>query len=379
MNSSEKASHQLVLTPTQSDGQATARHYRDGSPLLVTWTSGVLSSMEPGDEKEAGDLWIAPGLIDLQVNGYAGVDFQRDDHVSEESLLKMVRAMKRDGCHRTLLTLITAPWEDLTRRMRNYRKIIQANPELKAALPGWHIEGPFLSHEPGFSGAHNPSYMHDPTPGQIREFKEIVGDDPMLLTLAPEREGSEAAIREAVNCGFVISFGHTNASASQLHAGVKAGGRAFTHFGNGVTQQLDRHDNILWRVLNEPSLVVGLIPDSIHVSPALFRIFHRTIDPALIYWTTDAMAAGGAPPGLYSIAGIEVMVGEDRVVRNPVTKTFAGSALEPIEGIRRGSKMLDRRWQDVWDFFSANPARLMGLPSDLSVGSPAGFCLLRES
>ena len=91
------------------------------------------------------------------------------------------------------------------------------------------------------------------------------------------------------------------------------------------------------------------------------------------------MAAAGAPNGLYSIGSMEVMVGSDRVVRNPVTNGFAGSALEPIEGIRRGASMLRTSWRDVWNYFSINPAKLMHLPGDLTPGSTAGFCLIRES
>jgi N-acetylglucosamine-6-phosphate deacetylase len=140
---------------------------------------------------------------------------------------------------------------------------------------------------------------------------------------------------------------------------------------------LDRHENILWTVLNEPTLTAGIIPDGIHVSPALFAILHEVLTPARVYWTTDAMSAAGAPPGRYTIGEIEVAVGADQIVINPATNTFAGSALTPIEGIRRGAQMLNRPWQDVWDLFSVNPARLMGLSADLSPGSAAGFCLLR--
>ena len=336
--------------------------------------------MEPARPEEAGDLWIAPGLIDLQVNGYAGVDFQQEtDAITEEGLLQAVRALRRDGCPRILLTLITSPWEKLKANIGRYREIILGNPELRQAIPGWHIEGPFLSDQPGFSGAHNPAWMTDPSPEMVRELRSCVGDDPVLLTLAPERSNSAAAIREAVECGFVVSGGHSNASREALRESADAGARAFTHLGNGCPQQLDRHDNILWRVIEESRLTAGLIPDGIHVSPALFRILHRAMDHDRIYWTTDAMSAAGAPSGRYTLGSIELMVGDDRIVRHPVTKTFAGSALEPFEGICRGAQMLETSWREVWDYFSTHPARLMNLSSELAPGSPAGFCLIREN
>lgn len=355
-------------------------HYRLDMPVRVSWQDHRLTSIEPGYEKDADGLWIAPGLLDLQVNGYGGVDFQQDPaKITEEGLLTAVRQLRRDGCPRILLTLITAPWEQLKAAISAYRAIILANPELRAAIPGWHIEGPFLSDQPGFAGAHNPAWMMDATPGHIRELKALVGDDPLLLTLAPERHNSAAVIREAVQCGFVVSAGHSNVPAASLREATQAGLAAYTHLGNGCPQQLDRHDNILWRVIDTPPLVAGLIPDRIHVAPMLFRLFHRALGPERIYWTTDAMAAAGAPVGRYTLGAGEFQVGEDRVVRNPATNGFAGSALEPIEGIRRGAEMLGLSWREVWDFFSNHPAKLIGLPGDLSISSPAGFCLIREN
>lgn len=368
-----------TLIPLPPERTLTAQHYRGGQPLRITWDEcGVLTTVELGDRSDAADLWLAPGLLDLQVNGYAGVDFQRDESATEPALLEAVRALRRDGCRRIFLTLITAEWKSLLQRIQRYRTIIQQNAELRQSIVGWHIEGPFLSDQPGYCGAHNPAWMRNPTPADMQELRLIAESDPVLLTLAPEREGSEAAIAEAVRCGFVVSLGHTQANREQVKAAEIAGATAFTHLGNGCPQKLDRHENILWTVLNEPTLTAGIIPDGIHVSPALFAILHEVLTPARVYWTTDAMSAAGAPPGRYTIGEIEVAVGADQIVINPATNTFAGSALTPIEGIRRGAQMLNRPWQDVWDLFSVNPARLMGLSADLSPGSAAGFCLLRS-
>jgi N-acetylglucosamine-6-phosphate deacetylase len=368
---------QPVCLPVPERGSAIVRHYRDGYVFAAEWDATGLLSLVPAPEEDPGHLWIAPGLIELQVNGYGGIDFQRD--CSPEDLHTAAAALRRDGCLRTLLTLITCPWDEMLRKVENLRTIIRKDSTLSRAFPGWHIEGPFLSDQKGFSGAHDPRWMRDPRPEDIARLKAVVGDDPVLLTIAPERPGSVEAVAAAVRHGFVVSFGHTNASAAQLRAAHEAGGRAFTHLGNGCTQQLDRHDNIIWRVIDEAGIVAGIIPDTHHVSPPLFRILHRTLGPDRIYWTTDAMAAAGAAEGWYTIGDARLHVGPDRVVRNPETNTFAGSALDPIEGIRRGARMLGRPWQEVWDYFSAHPARLMNLHGELAVGSPAGFCLLQTA
>jgi N-acetylglucosamine-6-phosphate deacetylase len=158
---------------------------------------------------------------------------------------------------------------------------------------------------------------------------------------------------------------------------VTAGGPAgFTHLGNGCPATLDRADNILWRALDTPGLTCGLIPDRWHVSPALFRLIHRLVDPDSIYYTTDAMAAAGAPPGTYRLGHLELEVGPEQIVRLPGTPNLAGSALTPIEGVRRAAEMLDGDWQDAWKKFSTAPARFMGLPENFTVGAPATFALI---
>lgn len=353
------------------------RHYRDGSSWVAVWDSTGLIKLDPALTEADTDLWIAPALFDLQVNGYAGTDFQKE--CNREALRRAAQALHSDGCQRALLTLITCPWDHMLQKVARLREVVQGDADLVRAFPGWHFEGPFLSDQPGFSGAHEPRWMSDPSPEQIRDLKTIVENDPVIMTFAPERKNSVEAIAGAVGCGFVVSFGHTDASAAQLHAAIEAGGRVFTHLGNGCPQKLDRHDNILWRVLDETKLTAGIIPDGDHVSPSLFRLLHRALGPSRVYWTTDAIAAAGAPNGRYSLGEIEFDVGPDRVARNPKTNSFAGSALEPIEGIRRGSRMLGLPWQKVWDYFSTQPAQVMSLPGELAPGSPAGFCLLRES
>src|SRR5439155_25511530 len=163
--------------------------------------------------------------FDLQVNGYGGVDFQTDS-LSAEDLLSAVRHLRTAGCTRFLATLITDEWPKMTGRLRRLRSLRSQSAELNAAIAGWHIEGPFLSTEPGFHGAHDPALMCDPTSEHILELRSITGNDPVLLTLSPERPGSLAAIELAVSRGIKVSLGHTNASADVLKQAIAAGATA---------------------------------------------------------------------------------------------------------------------------------------------------------
>jgi N-acetylglucosamine-6-phosphate deacetylase len=185
------------------------------------------------------------------------------------------------------------------------------------------------------------------------------------------------AIERAAALGIRVSLGHTNASAEVLRAAQRAGATGFTHLGNGCPQQMDRHDNILWRVLDRSGLAASVIPDQIHVSPTLFRLMHRLIPAHQLLYTTDAMAAAGAKPGRYTLGPMELDVGEDQVVRLPGRTNYAGSALRPIDGVFRAARMLGCGWRDVWFHFSQVPAAFLGLPSGLAVGRPATFCLLK--
>ncbi len=356
-------------------GTLCAREYRTGKGIQVAWQSGAVTCVEPAEVTE--DIWIAPGLTDLQVNGYGGVDFQ-DSALTLESLRKAVRALQRDGCFQFFPTLITDDWSAMIARLRRIRGFREQCPELQAAIAGWHLEGPFLSPVPGYCGAHPKEKMIRPTPGHIRELREATGNDPVLLTVAPEQEGVLEVLPLAASLGIRISLGHSNASAAQLAAAVRGGAVSFTHLGNGCPQALDRHDNILWRVIGSEALHPGLIPDSIHISPALFRILHRAMDPARFWYTTDAVHPAGAPCGRYRIlGGTEVEVGPDQVVRVPGAANFAGSALRPLEGIFRAAEMLGCSWREVWDRFTLQPRHWMGMKDAAIVpGGAASFCIL---
>lgn len=360
------------------NGEIEALHFKTGKPVRVTWKKGVVSSVEElsgaKQNTPADASWIAPTLFDVQINGYGGIDFQRDDFTGDE-LLTAARKLREHDCAKFFLTLITADWPKLTARFQRAKQLREQSNELRSAIAGWHIEGPFMSSAPGFHGAHDPALMLDPTSQKIDELCNIAAGDPLLLTISPERSGAINAIEHAVSRGAKVSLGHTNASAEIIMQAVEAGATGFTHLGNGCPRDLDRHDNILWRIFERPELTVSLIPDKIHVSPALFRLVHRTLPN--IFYTTDAMSAAGVGPGKYKLGTMELEVAEDQVVRLPGKPNFAGSALRPIDGVFRAAEMLNVPWQQTWQRAAEAPARFMGLKNEIAVGLPANFCIIR--
>jgi len=348
-----------------------ARHYQTGEGHRIVYGDGEIESVEPAEAPE--DTWYGPGIFDPQVNGYAGIDFQKDGLCAED-LHKASSGLKADGCPRWLLTLITDDFNKLIARLTHLKRLRDADPLLRRAIAGWHVEGPFLSTEPGFRGAHDNEAMRDPTTADIERIRETLAGDAVLLTFAPEREGAIAAIKRAAELGMRVSLGHCNPSTQNLTEAKNAGATGFTHLANACPQELDRHDNFLWRVLDSGDLTCGLIPDQIHVRPMPFRIFHRVLGAENIYYTTDAMSAAGAPPGRYTVGRLDIEVGEDQIVRQPGKTNLAGSALRPFQGVQRVAEMLGKPWQEVWDGFSVRPAKFMGIHHELTPGLTTPLC-----
>ena len=347
--------------------------------MRLEWTEGEIVRMDPVADSKPELPWLAPSLIDLQVNGFGGVDYQ-DPSLSIEDLEQSVDCLKHHGCGGSLVTLISDEWGAILEKLRRLVRFRNSNPELKRFIRGWHIEGPFLSSEEGFRGAHRPEVMRDPGPEVVRELQSVVGSDPLLLTVAPERRGAIELIRQCRAEGIQVSLGHSAASARELGLAVEAGARGITHLGNGCPQQWERHDNWFWTVVDCQGLYVGMIPDGIHLPERVFRGMHRALAGRNeIYYTTDAMAAAGAGVGCFPLAGLMLEVGEDQVVRQPGQPNFAGSALCPIDGVTRAQRMLSAPWERVWNRFSRSPASLMGLDLHLRVGSDARFCAVKLS
>jgi N-acetylglucosamine-6-phosphate deacetylase len=359
-------------------GDVIARDCWSNDTIRLRFEDGIITDREKAPGAETGGWWIAPGLIDLQVNGFLGIDFQ-SDVIDREQLECAVNGLHQAGCSRFMLTLVTEEWPRLIKRLTTLRQIRATSPLLNHAVIGWHVEGPFLSSKPGFYGAHDPGRLADPTPAHISQLRAATGNDRVILTLAPERAGAIEAVKLAVSMGIKVFLGHTDASAETLAEAIRAGATAFTHLGNGCPPLWDRHDNITWRVLDQPDLVVTIIPDRIHVAPPLFRIIHRVKQARSIVYISDAMAAAGMPPGRYRLREIETDVGADGVVRMPGTSQYAGSSLCPIAGVLRATQMLGCSWQSAWANYSLRPAELIGLAIDISPGMPADFCLIKTS
>ncbi|MEZ4698063.1 MAG: hypothetical protein R2832_16720 [Rhodothermales bacterium] len=265
-------------------------------------------------------------FFDYQVNGFAGVDFQRDDLTAAE-LLTAVQGLARHQTSAILLTLITDAIDSICRKLENIERIRRSDDRIDSVIRGYHIEGPWISSEAGYYGAHPVSKVVAPSLTDYTKLRDAGAGNIRLITLAPEVPGAIEVIEAAANDNVRISIGHSNASEADIDAAISAGATLATHVGNAVPLEMHRHDNVIQRLLSRDDLIACFIPDGLHLPPFVLQNYFRAKPAGRAFFTTDCMAAAGAPPGRYTVGPHTVEVGDDGIVYLPGEKRFAGSSL----------------------------------------------------
>ncbi len=266
------------------------------------------------------------GYVDLQVNGYHGVDFNQPG-LGVAELRLAAEAMVSDGVRQALPTLITGSIADMGECIRTVRLAIESDEVCRSVFAGIHLEGPFLSRKPGFIGAHPPQHALDADVSKLAELIDCGGGLVKLVTLAPEVDTDGAMTKYLVNSGVRVSAGHTDAALDDLQRCIDAGLQLFTHLCNACPPEMNRHDNIIYRALRcHDRLRYTLIADGFHVPKLLFENLLNWIPTERIAVVSDAISAAGLGPGTYRLAGREVSIGEDKAARDPSGKHFVGSA-----------------------------------------------------
>ncbi len=267
------------------------------------------------------------GYLDLQVNGYAGVDLN-EDHLTAEQLHQCCARLEADGVDGVLATIVTSPLAAMADRLRRLATLRAADPLARRLIVGVHIEGPFLNEQIGYRGAHPAECIHPADADEMARLLEAAGGLTRLVTLAPERDPGLRVTRLLVAQGIKVAAGHCDPSLDQLHAAFDAGLSLFTHLGNGCPMQLHRHDNIIQRALSLSDRVICcFIADGAHVAfPALGNYLRLAgHDRAVV--VTDAMPAAGKGPGRYQFGRFDLLIGEDLVARAPDGSHLVGSAM----------------------------------------------------
>jgi len=328
-----------------------------GTPVKLTF-DGAISAVEP--VSQSGGLYLSPGFIDLQVNGYLGVDFN-DPKCSLEEIARSVRGLFATGVTRFYPTVITGSPADMLGALRNLRCAREMLHE-GAAMDGFHVEGPHISPDDGPRGAHPRRWVRPPDLDEFRRWQEATGNRVRIVTLAPDWPQSLRYIEAVTAEGVVASIGHTNATTQQLADAVSAGASLSTHLGNGAHAVLRRHPNYLWEQLAEDRLMADFIVDGIHLPPSFLKVALRAKTVARSVLVTDAAAPAGCPPGLYRLGEQAVELTADQRVLLVGQERLAGSALRMDRGVENLMRIAGLSLADAVSMATINAARAGRVP-----------------
>jgi N-acetylglucosamine-6-phosphate deacetylase len=339
----------------------------------------VLTSISSRDDRRLPDedIRIAPGFIDIQVNGFAGVDFNQPNF-SADDLVGGCREILKTGVTVFCPTLITADYSRLARNITEILKACKQHPLVRSMVLGIHLEGPYLNPADGPRGAHPVAHVCRPDWNEFKRLLELGQGLVRMVTVAPEIPGGLAFIKKASQSGLVVGIGHCAPEPDIIDQAVVAGARVSTHLGNGAHQMLDRHHNYLQKQLAHDGLMASIICDGPHLPDYFVKNVVRAKGKSRVILITDATAASNAPTGRYALGDLEVEAGSDGVLRLPGTPYLAGATLTMERAIGNCAEFAGISLSSAIHMATVNPAVLFnGISGRLEQGRRADLVLFR--
>ncbi len=342
----------------------------------VVVKSGIIEAVAEGNldvpgaiEYDAKGHYVAPGLIDIQVNGYNSVSFclegASDTSASNEGLTvsdvkKVTEGLWTEGVT-TYFPTLTTNSQDLL--LKNFGILAKAmnDPSFLGSIPGFHLEGPYISAADGYRGAHPLEYVRKPDWKEFLELYRAAGERILLITVAPEVEGAYEFISKCRELGIVVSLGHHNGTAGQIKLAIDNGACLATHLGNGCANTVNRHLNPIWPQLADDRLKISFIADGFHLPPDVLRVYYKTkgVDNCVI--TSDITSYAGLPAGTYKIKdGKAVEKTEDGNLRFSEGGLY-GSASPLRNGVANIMKVSGCGLVNAIRMTTINPALINGL------------------
>ena len=311
------------------------------------------------------------GLCDIQLNGFAGIDFN-NPNLNPEEFHRSMQALLRTGVTNVLPTLITADQGDLLRNFEALERARASSPIAQLMVQGYHLEGPFLNPAQGFAGCHPSKFMgQKPSWEKFASWQAASGGRIKLLTVAPEMPGVLELIDKCVESGVRVSLGHTNASHEDIRKAVDAGASLSTHLGNGVAQLLPKVDNPILSQLAEENLSASFIADGYHQKPHVLRVYIKAKGSDRTILISDGTAASGTVPGTYYLGAAKIQSKPEGVVHLFGTQNLAGSAATLLECLQNVITWYNISLEQGIRWGSIHPRQLLGWPTTQCVGDPA--------
>jgi len=351
------------------------RNVATGRDVRILVEDGVIRRIE--ESPAQADSWVAPGFVDLQVNGYGGYDLN-DGRVDADVVLALTRRLGAAGTTTFLPTLITAGEDSIIAALRAIARARQIDPMAAHAIPFVHVEGPHIAPEDGSRGAHPREHVRPPDLAEFDRWQRASQNLVGMVTLSPHWENAAEYIAALVSRGVLVSLGHTDATPEQIRAAIDAGATLSTHLGNGVSAVLPRHPNLLWTQLGDDRLTATFIADGHHLPPDTLRVMLRAKGIERSVLVSDSVALAGMPPGTYhSPIGGAVELRADGRLCMAGSDFLAGAACSLADAVARlaGSSICTQ--QEAFRMATQNPGRFAGGRGVLRPGTSAD--LLRFS
>jgi N-acetylglucosamine-6-phosphate deacetylase len=323
--------------------------------------------------------FLAPGFLDMQVNGALYCDYHLED-LSADKSAQIVAYLDGSGTTQHIATITSSPKERILRNLRTLLSAMAADRNIKSAIPGIHIEGPFISRIDGPRGSHDPAYVRQPDIEEVKQWQEAAEGLIRIITLAPEWEDAPAFIEQITAMGIVAAIGHTAATGQQIRAAVDAGARISTHLGNGSHPLIPRLQNYIWEQLAEDLLAAGIISDGFHLPDSVLKVFARVKGPERMILVSDVAHPAGCEPGIHPRGNIDVQVFADGHLGLPDSEILAGAGHLLDWDIPHFAEATGLGLGEILPLVTVNPARLLGLEENygtLEPGAPANLVLFR--
>ena len=356
---------------------------KENATILVK--DGIIESISEGHqdvtgatEIDAKGKFIAPGLVDNQVNGFAGVSFSLGwSELTEEGIEMATRELWKYGVTTYLPTLTTNSQQVMVKNLKILAKSI-TNKELYGSIPGFHLEGPYITPKDGYRGAHPKEYVRLPDWQEFEELYEASGQRILQITLAPEMEGALDFISKCKRQGIIVALGHHDASAEIVTAAIDRGATIATHLGNRAANTINRHRNPFWSQLADDRLHISIICDNFHLLPEEIQVFFKVKGVDRIIITSDVTSFATLKPGLYKTESEEIIeLTEEGLLHFPAQNCLYGSASPITKGVGHSMKVTGCSISDAIQMASTNPARSLGLNhiGELAKGKRADLIL----
>ncbi|MGN8648181.1 N-acetylglucosamine-6-phosphate deacetylase [Gracilibacillus sp. HCP3S3_G5_1] len=356
-------------------------HYLTGKKIEVQMVNGRIENIKEievfENDKNNHDI-IAPGLVDLQVNGFMGIDFNKNPLTFSE-WNKVTELLAGVGITTFFPTVITNSYEHLAHLFTETVKNLCILPVHSNIVGGFHLEGPYISPEDGPRGAHQQDFVRAPNWEEFCHLQEKAQGMIQIITLSPEWPEVTHFIQKAVESGVKVAIGHTAATSSQIKEAVQAGAILSTHLGNGAHPTLPRHPNYIWDQLAEDMLWASVISDGHHLPDNVLKVIHQLKKEHMIL-VSDSVALAGMEPGQYNMpVGGEVTLSKNGRLHMRANKDLlAGSAQHLLQGVQN---LVDKKivgLKEAVHKASIYPAKLLNLPQQkgLQVGAPADLIVV---